>query len=259
MSITSGGFARDPSLGIADVIERNSDFGSMARQALLNQHPELSEKDIILPSDLGKVKGWAQSDYLLFWFHTIIGLKVKQSRIISNKLSPLLSDPCFSDATMSTEDRWEGYEWFTTLYISYLREFIDRYGRDLKPNNIQAMIMILDGEMSLGCRAEEMLCRAVGIPPQLQFLDANKISEIDNFTVTTNNLRKLGAYALGLSINPSGMKFCGVSKGNTESRIAFGLGFRKTGLLNAIDAAQYYKDNPTYRPKRHHGHTPYEP
>lgn len=255
MAITSGGFARNADLAIGDVIDKNSTFGTMARQALLRQHPELSERDIVLPSDLGKVKGWSQADYLLFWFHTMTGLPAEQARSVSEAMSSSLSYPGFTDKTLSTENRWHDYQRFTDDYVHCLRDLKDEYGRNLQPNNVQAMVMILDGDVSLGGRAEERLCRAIGIPPQFQFLDADMINETPDFTDSIVALRGMGAHALGTSLNPPGMQFWGVSEGSFSPDIAFGLGFRKTGLANAIFSAQFYRDHPTARPQRHGGHT----
>jgi len=256
MAITSGGFARNADLSIGDVVDKNSTFGTLARQALLRQHPELSERDIILPSDLGKVKGWSQADYLLFWFHTMTGLSTEQARSVSEAMSPSLSYPGLTDKTLGTENRWLDYQRFTDDYVHCLRDLKGAYGRKLQPNNVQAMIMILDGNMSLGGRAEAALCRAIGIPPQFQFLDIDTVNEVPDFKDSTKALQNMGAHALGLSLNPPEMQFLGVGAGSIDTDIAFNLGFRKTGLANALFAAQFYQDHPSARPLRHGGHLP---
>ena len=184
------------------------------------------------------------------------GLPVEQARSVSEAMSSSLSYSGFTDKTLSAESRWHDYQRFTDDYVHCLRDFKGTYGRNLQPNNIQAMVMILDGDVSLGGRAEERLCRAIGIPPQFQFLDANTINETPDFTDSIVALRGMGAHALGTSLNPPGMQFWGVSEGSSSPDIAFGLGFRKTGLSNAIFSAQFYRDHPTARPQRHGGHTP---
>ncbi len=256
MAITSGGFARDADMPIGEVIGKNSQYGTMAREALLRQHPELSEKHIILPSDLGKVKGWSQSDYLLFWFHTITGLTAEHAQGVSEAMQPSLTYPGFTDKTLGTDERWRDYERFTDDYVHCLQDLAARYGRKLQPNNIQAMIMILDGEMSLGGRAEERLCRSIGIPPQFQYIDTSTLHETTGLNDTIDTLRGMGAKALGMSLNPAGFKYYGVSLGATNPNLAFNLGLRKTGLSNATLTEDYYRKNPTARPPRHAGHTP---
>ncbi len=256
MAITSGGFARDDDLNISEVIGKNSAYGTMARKALLRQHRVFSEKHIILPSDLGKVKGWSQSDYLLFWFHAITGLTTEHAQAVSEAMLPSLTYPGFTDKTLGTDDRWRDYQRFTDDYVRCLRDLGDEFGRNLQPNNIQAMIMILDGEMSLGGRAEERLCRAIGIPPQFQLLDVATLYETPGFKDSVMSLRGMGAQALGMDLNPEGVMFLGVSQGMTETKIAYKLGFRKTGLSNAELTEQYYLKNPLARPPRHGGHTP---
>jgi hypothetical protein len=259
MAITSGGFVRDDDLTVGEVIEKNSAFGIMARKALLRQHPEFSERDIVLPSDLGKVKGWSQSDYLLFWFHTITGLTVEHARGVSEAMLSSLSYPGFTDKTLNTDDRWQDYQRFTDDYVRCLSKLRDEYGRNLQPNNVQAMVMILDGNMSLGGRAEERLCRALGIPPQFQFLDVDTLKEAPDFRDSVVSLREMGAQALGTSLNPPGIQFCGVSEGVSDVNLAFSLGFRKTGLSNAAFAADHYRKHQATRPPRHGGHTPIGP
>lgn len=257
MAITSGGYAREDGLGIGEVISRNSEFGTLAKAALLRQHPELSEADVVLPSDLGKVRGWSQSDYLLFWFHTIVGLEAERAAWVSERMSPALKYPGFVDKTLPVDEKWRDYAQFTQDYVSGLEELSDTHGRDLQPNNMQAMLMILDGSMSLGGRAEEALCRAIGVPPQQQLLDALVVERSADLHRATTELRTLGANAIGLSLNPAGLQFQGWSTGPADPSLAFGLGFRKTGLANAIDAARYYRDHPGARPSRHQGHPPF--
>lgn len=250
MSITSGGFARDEELTIGDVITQNSEYGTLAKQALINQHPVLREQDIILPSELGKVKGWSQSDYLLFWFHTIAGLKPQDTQIVSDHMQPYLTLPGFTDKTLPPEQRWQDYERFTNEYVRALREVAQQQGRSLRPSNIQAMLMILDGEMSLGGRAEELLCRRIGIPPQYHYLNAEVVVRDVDFHSQTRRLSFLGAKALSTNINKPPIAFVGVSAGRTHTDIAFMGAFRKTGLSNALFAAEYYTNNPDSRTRR---------
>jgi hypothetical protein len=256
MAITSGGYARDADLDIGQVITNNTDFGTLAKDALLRQHPELSEADIVLPSDLGKVRGWSQSDYLLFWFHVITGLEAEHAAQVSGRMAPSLTYPGFVDKSLPAEAKWGDYARFTSDYVRCLRDLAAEHGRDLQPNNMQAMIMILDGDMSLGGRAEAELCRAIGIPPQQQMLDRLVVTDTPELQAATTELRALGAHALGLSLNPPGVRFAGWSAGPTDPTLAFGLGLRKTGLSNAIFAADYYAKRPAARPLRHMGHEP---
>lgn len=256
MAITSGGFIRDNSLGIGEVIARNSAYGGMAKQALLHQHPEFTDKDIVLPSELGKVKGWSQAEYLLFWFHVITGLTAEDAAIISEKMAPSLTYPGFTVKDLDTKSKWQDYEQFTHDYIRYLKRLADEKGRRMQPNNMQAVIMILDSDMSLGGRAEELLCRLIGIPPQIQYVDYESVGSVEGMPETAKVLASLGSNALSSRINPPGIKFLGISEGLTDFRLTFGLSMRKTNFMNAILAAEYYRQHPERRPKRHHGHTP---
>ena len=253
MAITSGGYARDEGLSIGEVIEGNNGFGDIAKKAFLVQHPEFTAEDIILPSELGKVKGWSQSDYLLFWFHVICGPEPKVAKHISVAMKDSLAYPSFTDKSLSQEQRWNDYLQFTKDYHEALLEAMSDGDGKKYCSNIQAMIMILDGEMSLGGRAEEELCRRIGIPPQFGFVDGETILEVSNMSPSLESLQVLGAVAYGSNLNPSDMQFIGVSKKRTDYSNGWKLGMRKTGLMGAILTKEYYEEKGS-RPKRYSAH-----
>ncbi len=256
MAITSGGYARDKQLGIGEVIGKNSSYGDIAKRALLYQHPMFTEADIILPSEVGKMKGWSQSDYLLFWFHVMMGVEKDDAAVISEKITPTLALPGFTDSSLDHDVRWGHYKQLASEYRKLLIERAQEKGGRLEPNNVQAMLMILDGEMSLGGRSEELVCRSLGIPPQINYLDTSTIDETAGMSEHATTLNGLGANAMSSHINPSSLQFLGVGSGETDMSMARTLGMRKTGLINAILAAEYYAQHPTERPLRHQGHTP---
>lgn len=263
MAITSGGHKRNPELSVGDVISLNSEFGILAAEALIKQFPILDKGDIVVPAELGKVKGWSQSDYLLFWAHTILGATPDvaltiEERVLDTGTTQLEG---FQNPDLSDERRWQDYESFTLTYTRALRTIVQKTPnarRELSPNNMQGALFILDEALSLGARAEGLLCRQLGIPPQFQLLDAWVIEAASQgFKEQVAELRALGAVALGTDINRNPHRtWVGISRGSFETDIAFKAGLRKTGLENALLAKEWYADHPGAQPARHQGHRP---
>lgn len=262
MAITSGGYSRDSTLTIGEVINKNSEFGSLAAEALILQFPVFDKTDVVVPSELGKVANWSQADYLLWWSHVITGVDVDSAAEIeaSMKESGVLNARGFVDASLDKDSRWKDYAAFALRYAKELRVVAaKRPATDkLQPNNVQAAIFILDKELSLGARAEALLCKLIGIPPQFQLLDTRVIDEASEaFRAHTRNLRALGASALGTSVNAApDISFVGISSEVVSTDIAFMAGLRKTGLINALFAKEFYLANPERKPPRHNGHSP---
>ena len=258
MAITSGGYRRDPDLPMGDVISRNSVFGQLAALALIRDIPELDLSDIIVPSELGKVTRWDQMDFLLFWFHVIAGLRPHEAAYIEGVVQEKINSRALSD----TESPKCQYDRLVSDYKAAMCDLVSNTAKKLHPNNIQAVIFILDGEMSLGAQAEQELCYALGIPPQMQLLSAHAVATLDGeYAQHLIRLRTLGASALGTSVNTDPqVSFLGYSIGEdlqlVDQRSAIRLGCRKTSLLNAILTKEYYAKRPGAQPTRHCGHRP---
>lgn len=263
MAITSGGHKRNPALSIGEVISLNSEFGSLAAEALIKQFPILDKGDIVVPAELGKVKGWSQSDYLLFWAHTILGATPDVAQTIEERVLDTGTTQLegFQNPELSDEQRWRDYESFTLAYARALRTIVQETPnarQELSPNNMQAALFILDEALSLGARAEGLFCRHLGIPPQFQLLDAWAIEAASQgFKEQIAELHTLGAVALGTDINLNPHRtWVGISRDSFETDIAFNAGLRKTGLENALSAKEWYTEHPGAQPTRHQGHRP---
>ncbi len=110
--------------------------------------------------------------------------------------------------------------------------------------------------MSLGARAEELLARKIGIPPQVQPLDVSLYPSLnDTYEKMTTELQSLGARALGTEWNTNDFSYAGVSEGITYPANFAGI-FRKAGLMNAILTKEYYDLHSTSQPARHTSHRP---
>lgn len=237
MSITSGGFARDTSLEFGQILEQNSIFGSKMKASLLEEFPSLTATDIILPSELGKVQGWSQSDFLLFWFHVIVGVSPEVARNISKKMSPVMQLPGFFDKTLPPDERWEDYKTFTETYVQIVMQHIDKQGTELAPHNMASMIAILDGDLSLGGRAEELLCRSLGIPVEWPVIKPESFKAHDT-SAMSHALLGLGANALTITTLPYLPHYFEgaiISHGGQNYELPKRGGFRKVGLDTVVN------------------------
>lgn len=263
MAITSGGFKRDSSLGIGDVISLNTEYGSLAASTLVGEYPDFQLGDIIVPSELGKVKGWSQADYLLFWSHVITGVDVDTAQKIETELTEIgsLTTPGFTDPAADQFVKQRDYGGFAMSYAKTLREIASeakQAGTWQPPHNMQAVVFILDQDMSHGAQAEELLAREIGIPPQ-------HLQEVQKETFTTaqprfkelvERLSVLGAEALGSIIIDYKAQFSKHPTIKANYNVLSELGMRETGVRAAEETAQYYRELPFSRPNRHTGHTP---
>jgi hypothetical protein len=262
MAITSGGYKRDEQLDIMDVIRSNSAFGTEAVNAFIKQFPQFDKTDIVLPSDLGKMQGWSQGDYLLYWFHVISGVDTQIAEEIEAQIRTkgILEAPGFSDNSLPEEKRWNAYQSLVEAYTTTL-DALTINKKAVCANNMQAVVMILDAHMSLGARAEELFSRKCAIPPQFQPLDSRLRKVLDEaYLKMVDELRELGAVALGTTWNrESNVSFAGISKGAVEIPKFVNRIFRKTGIMNALFAKEFYNKEPHRRPRRHTQHNPLPP
>ncbi len=196
ISITSGGFSHEPGLIPEEAIALNSQFGSLAATVLTEEYPDLTIKDIIVPSELGKMKGWKQSEYLLFWFHIISGVDCETALEIEQKLKNrgYLDAPGLRDHSLSHLEKWDDYQRLATEYA----ELYIKLRHNEPPQNMRAVISVLDKEWSLGAQAEDVLCRKIGIPPQRSVIRKSTLAaSAPEFLVMVGRLKAVGIAALG--------------------------------------------------------------
>ena len=248
MAITSGGFARDDSLSISEVISRNSSFGDQATAHILSVYPQFKRDHIMCPSVLGKVEGWRQSDYLLFWAHAITGLRPVQAAAVDRGMrdSGAMELPAFTQVHSATAQPEADYERFVDLYIEQLNKLEAPKVKNCSApelRNVAILVKILDNEVSLGARAEELPCRRLGIAAVGLVAKLESPAHDD----TTNHLHELGASYLGDQTTSSGLAISwseGAALTERTEQILCKLGGRRTGLINALQLAEYYRDHP---------------
>lgn len=252
MAITSAGFKRDPDLSFGEVLDKNTRYGSLAALAIIERYSNLDITDIIVPSELGKVRGWSQADYLLFWFHVISGVDYDAAVSIESslRLSGLPSTPGFSDPSLTSAQRWGDYASLATKYADLFKN----YYHVTPPSNIRAILFVLDKELSLGARAEDLLCRKIGIPPQNVTLTSDELERARPvFKGLVKDLSIIGATALGTHTRTgspgafSQSPLIDYDPGHLER-----LRMRPTGMFSAIEASYRYgrhRHQPTPAPE----------
>lgn len=194
MAITSGGYNRDSSLDIGEVIAKNTQYGDHLRAFFDEQG--MSPQEIIIPSELGSMRQaeWGQLDFLMFWFHIMSGVTYDQAHRLEYALrhTGYYQDAKWSQKEMlqgNSEEKWQVYEAFTLAYAEQLSRL-----PSYKP--VEMVIGGLDAKRSLGGRAEELLARQLGIPYCIIEAQENAISP--EFRQELDTLHALGAEALTL-------------------------------------------------------------
>lgn len=156
-TITSGGFRRDEEMPIGEAISANTDIARrVVDEGLLRGG--LDPALVVLPSELGKVPEWKQTDYLQFWLYII--------RAVDPGAAYQLEDEWFKDSNknlVSIGEKMESsaaHEERQNAYIDFVREFqamlTDPVTQGLLTPRWPApvVIPIFDNDMSLGCSAE---------------------------------------------------------------------------------------------------------
>ncbi len=163
-TITSGGYRRDEELPIGEAITANSNFArQILDESLLSGGFEPSL--IILPSELGKVKGWTQADYLQFWLYIIRGVSPQAAKELENTWyrNPETGLPDIANRMESSAS----YDEKRLAYIDFVRKFMDMKKTEptsqlLTPHwPAPAMLPFFDNDMSLGCSAEYYFAETV--------------------------------------------------------------------------------------------------
>lgn len=256
MALTSGGYGRDESLTAFDAMQKNCDFAARGGKVFLDQFPQLDASDMVLPSELGKVKGWNQADYLLFFFYLFAGARPTIIHEVDRRIrsTGVTNAPSFTGA--SETRKYADYQELVQTTHHVFEGVLKEYGHvALGATNIQAGLFMNDPEKSFGTRAEGEFMKRIGIPPQTAHINLETLASADEgYQLDREQLSDLGAAVLGSAINPLGMRFLGVMKGGDYSpNFASWACFRKTGLANLLDCQKYYAGDPDDRPMRHKG------
>lgn len=165
-AITSGGFFRDKTLSLPEVIEQNGKSAQLIVSALADSRAALvSSKSVMLPTELGKVPGWADSHYIIFYFCWLSGLSSSGTAWIEYEFEDPVYRPILAmanDRLSTNEERWPSYQAFVEILLTKLR-LAEIRPKGRVSDGCEFLFQLIDVEYSLGCRAEQIYADVRGL------------------------------------------------------------------------------------------------
>lgn len=165
-AITSGGFYRNKKLSLEEVIEQNGKAAQLIVSALgENRAPSVSRKSVMLPTELKKVPGWADSHYITFYFCWLSGLSSSGTAWIDSELKDHVYQPILAmanDRSRSNEERWPSYQAFVEILLAKLK-LAEIRPKARAGDGCEFLFQLVDVDYSLGCRAEQIYADARGL------------------------------------------------------------------------------------------------
>jgi hypothetical protein len=146
-AITNGGYARDESLGYGEKIQLNTDF-SLRMADELAEYGEIDLARSVDAVALGKVEGWDQADYLVFFLNVMTRPRgMDEDDFTDAHKSLLLPGKDFDAAVLnnnklSHDERRPHYSALGKRYLNLTSQF------EIDP--IDRMVELLDWDMTLG-------------------------------------------------------------------------------------------------------------
>lgn len=165
-AITSGGYRRDETLPLEKVIEQNGTAAQLIVSALAeNDAPSVSPNSVMLPTELKKVPGWADSHYIIFYFCWLSGLSSSGTAWIEYEFEDPVYRPILAmanDRSNSNEERWPSYQAFVEILLAKLA-LAEARPKARASDGCEFLFQLLDVDYSLGCRAEQIYADARGL------------------------------------------------------------------------------------------------
>lgn len=162
-SITSGGHARDDSLSIQEIIERNNESAKMLAEQLAFDG-QINPETSIEPVYLGKT-GWDQGQYMQFWLSVIGGFEFMKGSFASgidglrNSIQRAFKEEKFDiDVINSNANANERAK----EYFKMSSAFAELILNGAPSNPIDKVIRMIDTEQSLGAQTERVFARQIG-------------------------------------------------------------------------------------------------
>jgi|GEM_PF-6607791 len=191
MAITSGGYRRDASLSIEEVVARNTAYGRHLRDFFSEQG--IAPNIVVIPSELAAMRNaqWGQLDFLMFWFHIMAAVSEHEARYIEDSLRKqgIYQDAKWAQKKLlsgTREETWQTYAQFTDNYAEIVKT--------MHTTPMRGVIGALDAEESLGGSAEKRLARLLQIPYYTMNVQENILHP--EFKKELDVLTELGAKAI---------------------------------------------------------------
>lgn len=196
MAVTSGGYKRQSDLTIPEIISKNAHYGALVKQNILGQNPDLHPSNLILPSEIGKVEGWNEADYLMFWFHVISSAHNEAMRAEDSvRNSGITELPSFLNYHLPRDERKPAYQQLADEYFSSLMNAPESHYNPSQ--SIGQIALILDPDMTLGGFAEQELASRLFIKTGPIELDRSQTTP--ELIAEVSTLRALGAATVELA------------------------------------------------------------
>lgn len=147
------------SLGFTEILNKNVGLAESFRVGLLNSGKVSTEKSLLIfPPDLGKVPGWTQFDFNLFWLNIISGINPNDCKEIELAFRNSNFDfETYNNGKLPNETRKKVYLEFVKNYLQLIQE--NKYQID----PISEFIQLVDPKGSLGGFVEEFLAKSLGV------------------------------------------------------------------------------------------------
>jgi hypothetical protein len=163
-SITSGGHARNSSLDIAQVIQKNTDSAFDVADELYRVG-QLDPMMVIEAVAVGKIKHWSQSDYMTFWLCVMARLPLTgaggakrmdsgRSDFNSRLEQAGIDMARYNNPTLPASERVLQYMQHADIFASFAQD------NDASP--IKRLVRLIDTDESLGAQTENYFARVMG-------------------------------------------------------------------------------------------------
>jgi hypothetical protein len=168
-AITSGGFQRDPSYTAAaaarQAIDKNNAVCARLMAVIAGQRePFITADKVMVPTELGAVPEWSDSQYLEFYVAWCAGLTAPAAEAFTRALAGAELAGIRAEADdrgRTNAERWPAYAQFAkaaTVEAALIRRAL---GDDARPAS-RHLLQLVDTGYSLGCQAETIIARGLG-------------------------------------------------------------------------------------------------
>lgn len=166
-AITSGGHARDNSLRMSEIIQRNTESARLLAEQLVVDNRSISSDSLVEPVFVGKTH-WTQAQYMEFWLSTIGGFELKKgtTAVTVDTLRALATTSL--DAADVRLDIMVSAAPAAERAAEYFK-IADAFGKLVMEQAVETrpmdqLIRLVDADLSLGCQSERVFARKIGIP-----------------------------------------------------------------------------------------------
>ena len=157
-AITSGGFVRVSGMTWADAKARNEQCAGRLYGALIDSSILTTPTNGMVPTELGKVPGWTDTDFLTFYFAYAAGLAADACVAFEEGARTCIPSDVRTIAdnrNLSNDERWPDYLRVVEMLLGQL-DRVRTAAEAVEHPPLQVMLQLVDTGYSLGCRAEKV-------------------------------------------------------------------------------------------------------